>query len=283
MKKSRFKVFLEKVRFKYKVSILNENTLAETFNIRLSRLYVFLFICIFISITFIINSILIIKTPIKHFLPGYEEYGLKAEFIHTAITVDSLADEVQMQNEYITVLREIISGNIKGDEIISLDSIALKKREEILNEKSKKEIDFCNNFEKEEQYNLSNVNIPQNQNAFVFFKPTKGIIIRKHDLSQAHYGVDIATGFNENVVSILDGTVIYTGFTVEDAYVISIQHEDGFISIYKNNSSLLKNIGASVKAGEIIAFSGNKNEKTHLHFELWQKGKSLNPEEYIIF
>ena len=288
MKKIHFKAFLEKIRFKYRVSILNENTLEETVHFRLSRFNVFLATCILITLCFVIDSFLIIKTPLKQFLPGYENTGARAEYIHNAIVVDSLYNHVKKQDEYIAVLRNILSGDLKTDKVVSLDSLALKNREQVLLTKQSKEKKFCDEFEDEEQYNLSapNTTTPKSKNTSVFFKPAKGIISDKYNSQKSHYGIDVITAPNENIVSILNGTVIYTVFTLDDVYVIAIQHEIEFISIYKNNSHLLKSIGSNVKAGESIAIAGNTGKKTtqtHIHFELWQKGKPLNPEEYIIF
>lgn len=286
MNKAKLQDFLEKIKFKYKVSILNENTLEETFHIRLSRLNVFLATCSLIAFCFIVNSILIIKTPLKQFLPGYESSLVRAEFIQNAITVDSLYEQVQKQNHYIDVMQGVLAGDVNIEKVVPLDSLALKKREDVLMNKSDKEKEFCEEFENEEQYNLSILTTPKQEKTFVFFRPSKGLVVTKYNPLKGHQGIDFATSANENVMAVLNGTVIYTGFTIDEGYVIAIQHENEFISIYKNNTQLLKAQGAYVKAGESIGItgSGNKNSKDgHLHFELWQKGKSLNPEEHIIF
>lgn len=58
------------------------------------------------------------------------------------------------------------------------------------------------------------------------------------------------------------------------------------VSVYKHCGSLLKKEGDTVKAGEAIALVGNTGEKTtgpHLHFELWNKGRALDPSKYIVF
>ena len=91
---------------------------------------------------------------------------------------------------------------------------------------------------------------------------------------------------NERVSAILDGTVIFTGWTVETGNVIQIMHPNNLISTYKHNAKLLKQMGNHVKAGEAIATVGNSGELTtgpHLHFELWYNGIPLNPETYISF
>ena len=101
-----------------------------------------------------------------------------------------------------------------------------------------------------------------------------------------HYGVDLAAAPKESVLATLDGTVIYTGFDPNHGNVIQLQHKNGFISVYKHNELLLKEVGDHVVAGEAIALVGNTGELStgpHLHFELWYKGNPVNPEEYYSF
>ena len=88
------------------------------------------------------------------------------------------------------------------------------------------------------------------------------------------------------ISSVLDGTVIVSTWTAETGYIIVIQHQKNFISIYKHNSILLKSVGDFVKAGDHIAVIGNSGELTsgpHLHFELWHNGEPVDPENYISF
>lgn len=286
MKNQRWKAFFEKIKFKYKVSILNENTLEETFHLRLSRLNVFLVLCIFLAITFVINSLVIIKSPLKQFLPGYEGSLDRSELIQNSMLVDSLREEVTLQSIFAQKTSIIASGEIIADSIIPLDSVKLKEREKILMKKSEAENEFCENFEKEEQYNLSVIENKVDKDAKIFFKPLKGIISRKFNPVNNHFGVDIITSGQQSVSSTLAGKIIFTSYTIDEGYVIIVQHEENYTSIYKNNSALLKRMGESVQAGEAIAMAGkntNKKNETNLHFELWQNGKPLNPQDLIIF
>jgi murein DD-endopeptidase MepM/ murein hydrolase activator NlpD len=77
-----------------------------------------------------------------------------------------------------------------------------------------------------------------------------------------------------------------SAWTVETGYVIQIQHASNLLSVYKHNASLLKKSGEQVRAGDAIAIIGNSGDLTtgpHLHFEIWQNGNPVNPEDYIVF
>lgn len=285
-KKNSWKTFLQKVRFQYRVSILNENTLEESWHVRLSRFKVFLYISLFVTITFFMLASLIVYTPLKYYLPGHGGPNERVAVINKTMQIDSLLQQVNLQATYLEVLKSIITGDIQKDSTFTADTISLKERAEVLMEKARTEKEFIAKYEADEKYNLSSLAYKEIESIFVFFKPTKGVISSSFNYQEKQFGVSMVTASNESVVSVLAGTVIYTSFSFTYGWVIQIQHPDNYVSIYKHNTSLLKKPGDTVKAGEVIAFTGDDpNNKTgnHFYFELWKQGKPMNPEEVIIF
>jgi len=121
--------------------------------------------------------------------------------------------------------------------------------------------------------------------SILFFPPLKGVITKDYSLIEKHFAIDIASDKSDAIKATLDGNVILAQWTMEDGYVIGIQHKNNFVSYYKHNSKLLKKTGEFVKAGEAIAIegdSGEKNNTRHLHFELWLDGKPVNPRNYVM-
>ena len=285
-KTNKFKPFFEKLRFKYRVSILNENTLEESWHVRLSRFSVFMMVSSFIVLTFILLTILIFATPISHYLPGYGETGNRTNIIKESMRTDSLVQQVDLQEGYVDIIKGIITGKMDPDSIASLDSIALKQRAKVLLDKSKREKNFVDNFEKEEKYNLASIDTKPTENSYVFFRPTRGVISSSFNLAEQKYGIYLITSPNESVVSVLDGTVVYAAFTFDYGWVVEVQHENNYLSIYKNNTRVMKRVGDEVKAGECIAITGDATGKkvgSQFYFELWKQGKPVDPEEVIIF
>ena len=285
-KTNRLTPFVQKMRFKYRVSILNENTLDESWHVRLSRFSVFMFGSTFIFLTFVILTILIFNTPIAHYLPGYGDAGNRSEIIQESMRADSLVQQIDLQAGYVGILKEIINGQIKPDSIASLNPEDLKEKARVFVEKSKNEKEFVEKFEKDEKYNLASIDSKPNENMYVFFQPTRGVISSSFDLAEQQFGIYVITSPNESVLSVLGGTVVYAAFTFDFGWVIQVQHENNYLSIYKNNTRLLKKVGDTVKAGESIAITGNASGKkagAQFYFELWKQGKAINPEDVIIF
>lgn len=127
-------------------------------------------------------------------------------------------------------------------------------------------------------------NEPQISKQF-FINPSKGFIIKDFNPATGHLGVDFAEKSGSPVFAAKGGLVIFADFTIDDGNKIIIQHDNGFITIYKHCSSLIKREREFVVQGELIALSGNSGKNTsgpHLHFEIWKNGKPINPKEILI-
>ena len=105
----------------------------------------------------------------------------------------------------------------------------------------------------------------------LFFPPVSNLqtVISYRGYSSTHYGIDINVEENELILAVATGTVVLSYWTENDGYIIGVQHENGFISVYKHNSKLLKKQGDKVDVGQAIAVIGNTGTNTsgqHLHF-----------------
>ena len=206
---------------------------------------------------------------------------VRAQVVTNALRADSLQQVVTRQNMYIMNIQDIFSGKVKADTVQSIDSLTILRSDSLM-ERTRQEEEFRKQYEESERYNLTAVDDNNAASGLIFYRPTRGMMSSNFDLENRHYGVDIAANPNESVLATLDGTVILSTYTAETGYVIQIQHGQDFVSVYKHCGSLLKKEGDPVKGGEAIALVGNTGEKTtgpHLHFELWHKGRAIDPSK----
>ncbi len=119
------------------------------------------------------------------------------------------------------------------------------------------------------------------QETIYFNKPVNGFISREFNSDKGHIGIDFVVKKGTSVYSAANGYAIFSDYTIQDGYMMIINHEDGYISVYKHCSVLLKKSREKVRQGELIALSGNSGETTtgpHLHFEIWKDGQPVNPK-----
>lgn len=285
-KKQGFKSFWSRVRFKYKLTFINEDTLEEVWTFRLSQLSAFAVLLVFAFALVSVTAFIIIKTPIRNYLPGYLDVEVRKEIVQNALRADSLERMLEIQHIYLENVARIIGGEVPLDSIRRIDSLARVDADFEI-PRGEAEQAFVAQYEEEEKYSLTalNPNPVFTEQAF-FYKPVDGVVSSHYQTDIRHFGVDIAASPSESVLATLDGTVVYAGYDPQHGNVIQLQHRNGLVSIYKHNEALLKEPGDHVVAGEAIALVGNTGTLStgpHLHFELWYKGVPVNPEEYIAF
>lgn len=286
MIKKKRRNFWHNIKFKYKVTIFNENTLEEIVGIHVSKLNGISVLLSTLTILFFFAALVIAFTPLRNYLPGYMNSEVRAQVVDNALRVDSLQKLVDRQNLYIMNIQDIFRGEVKTDTVQSIDSLTLL-REDSLMERTQRETEFRRQYEETEKYNLTTLTQQQQTQGLIFYRPIRGMISRPFKTEEHHLGTDIAASPGESVLATLDGTVILSSYTAETGYLIMVQHNQGFISVYKHCGSLLKKEGETVKGGEAIALVGNTSGKDddgpHLHFELWMHGRALDAEKYVTF
>ncbi|MFK7755513.1 MAG: M23 family metallopeptidase [Flavobacteriales bacterium] len=227
-------------------------------------------------------------TPLKHSIPGYPHEQIVNADIINKLKADSLQRIAEKNDLYFRNLRAVLKGEEIEELSFTTDSVTGKTtlEEYQISEQdslAREEIEQENNFDLTE---TSNTKERRFLEQLLLYKPAEGVISDGIDLELGHFGIDISAAKDSRVKSILDGTVIFSGFTASGGNEIHIQHSFELVSIYKHNSAVLKSTGEKVMAGESIAVVGNSGEHsdgTHLHFEMWQKGITLDPEDYFSY
>ena len=102
-----------------------------------------------------------------------------------------------------------------------------------------------------------------------------------HD--EPHPGIDIAVAAGSIVRASGGGTVHQLGEDPEYGFFILLDHPDDYQTMYGHLSRILVDPGVSVAPGQVIGLSGNSGRSTapHLHFEIRQKGVSLDPRTMV--
>ena len=276
-------------RDKYRFSVINDTTFEEVWRIRLTQYNAFLLITFLVLFFIGATTSLIAFTNLREFIPGYPDVTMRRNILMSAIRLDSLDKELALRDKYFANLNEIISGK-KPTDIYSVQN-ANRNYGAISFKNTPEDSALRAQIENAERYNLTlGPTSPESVTSLAglhFFPPVKGIISGRFDIHLKHFGTDIVTKPKSPVSAVLDGTVIFTGWTMETGYVIEVQHSNNIVSVYKHNASLLKETGDLVRAGEPISIVGDSGELftsgPHLHFEIWYKGSPLDPEKHILF
>lgn len=274
---------LKKLRSKYRLVIINDDTFEEKVSITLSRLNVFVSLGSLFLVLIIGTTLLISFTPLREYIPGYASTDLRRNTLVLAIKADSLELELEKNQMYLQNIQNVLNGE-PIDPIVHNDEGQLIETPNITNTLSPEDSILRKYVEEEEQFTVSTSN--EELINYTFFSPLKGVISSKYNPKEGHLAIDLNAPPNTPVKSCLKGTIIYSGWSSETGYTLIVQHNSNLISVYKHNSALLKKQGDLVQSGEAIAIIGNSGSETtgpHLHFELWHHGHPVDPQDYISF
>jgi septal ring factor EnvC (AmiA/AmiB activator) len=288
----------DKIRYKYRLIIINDDTFEQKTSIKLSKFNIYVWVGSFFLLIVLFITSLIAFTNLKYYLPGVGQIDFRNKINELYFKTDSLSKELDTRNLWISNIQKIVSGDIDSlyyykedqDTIkLNIDTIDLsfiseedkKLREEVETQMELENLDhkISNADFNEDKLLFSNLSLKNH-----LVPPLQGIIIKNYSLEDQHFGVDIAGVEDETIHAVYDGVVILSEWNPKTGYVIGIQHPGDMISFYKHNSLLMKKRGTFVTKGEAIAIIGDSGELStgpHLHFELWRNGTIQDPTKYI--
>ncbi|MCX7797902.1 MAG: M23 family metallopeptidase [Melioribacter sp.] len=241
------------------------------------------YILIYTFISWLVLIFILSITPLKDFLFVVDNQELIAQ----RKKINELQEKVKILTKE---LEDISTVNEKIKYSLQLAKKDTADTSKALYEKLKKKITKKVNIEGNvfltiKEFLLKFFNNSESSDSLVFIAPSSGYLTKEFSPKTGHLGADYGVRIGSPVYAAAGGLVIFADYTIDYGYTIIIQHDYGYITIYKHCSSLLKKTQDYVRQGELIALSGNSGKKStgpHLHFEIWHYGKPINPETLLI-
>ena len=294
--KLRSKPVTDVIKHKHRFVVMDTDTFKEKFSFQLSGANLFVTVGITVIALILLTTVLIAFTPLREWIPGYTDNAMIEQTYANAHKIDSLETQLAEQEWLVGTIQAILSGqelgaeaeDVKDDTSSTLQQLAAVYRRSVDDSLLRQEVEREDNRYQVKPAAPAAVASTESTSALshLFFAPLKGKVLSPFDAVQRHLGTDLAGTAGQPVYAAYGGTVVSAQFTAEDGYVLTIQHPGNVITVYRNNSILLKRQGDAVRAGEPIAYVGNSSLREpgpHLHFEMWINGSPVNPEEYISF
>ena len=122
---------LKRLRNRYRLVVMNDDTYEEVVTFKLSRLSVYIGLSIVFVVLVGLTVALIVFTPLKYYIPGYDDLKIGREYRQMKVRVDSLERAVEYQAGYIENIKDVL----KGGSTAVLDTTQLQTpKDEISND-----------------------------------------------------------------------------------------------------------------------------------------------------
>ena len=98
-----------------------------------------------------------------------------------------------------------------------------------------------------------------------------------------HRGIDFRARHGDPVMAVADGVVSYSGWRSGYGNVVEVDHGNGYVTRYAHNTRNSVRVGDLVRSGQEVAKAGStgRSTGTHVHFEVWENGRVLNPRQFL--
>lgn len=274
---------------KRRFCMLNATDNSEEWHIHLSPASIFAGLVSFVLLLFILVLTLVAYTPVMEFFPGYrtEVVRSRENLVQSIIRIDSIermVNDMMTYNENIGLIMDGRTPVVRT--VASTDSTRMTK---VLVMPSAEDSLLRAQMEGEGPYSLAHggrtASRRQVREAMELVTPVEGIITDHFNIREGSFGVRIAAAAGSPVTAIDDGTVVINRWTPEAGHILEIQHTNNLLSIYRHLSQPLVIKGDRIRSGELIGYSAEvQNGKVDpFEFELWNNGKPVDPEGYIMF
>ena len=103
---------LKRLRNRYRLVVMNDDTYEEVVTFKLSRLSVYVALSTIFVLLVGLTVALIVFTPLKYYIPGYDDLSVGREYRQMKYRVDSLEKQVGYQASYISNIKKVLNGDV---------------------------------------------------------------------------------------------------------------------------------------------------------------------------
>ena len=275
---------------KKRISMSDPILREEEWSVHISPMGLMGAILALVLLLFAVVLVLVAYTPVLDVFPGYRTAAEKQhdDLVENIMRIDSLErrmSDMLTYNENIAMILEgrtpVVRTPLSDGDTTKLDKTLVPPSQ----------FDSLLRAEMEGggDYSLARTlrNREQGDGKLFFAAPVEGIITRHFSRDDNYLSVGIQAAPNAPVTSIDDGTVVDVVMGGERGALVTVQHFNGFISIYRNLSQVLVSKGQVLKSRQVIGYNAmadsNKKDNPLVEMEIWNEGKAVDPEIYIVF
>ena len=273
---------------KRQIAMRDRNTEEADWEINISPLALGAVIVAGLTVIIAVLMVLMAYTSMLDIFPGYRTKSerMTDELTENIMRIDAMERTMADSLKYNEVVTTILQGStptlhstVMTDTIRYDKSTIMPTRADSLLRRALESTDG--------EYSLANTK-PLRTEAAMFSAPMRGSVVRSFDAPESSYDMAIVSlSGDDSVMAVENGTVLSIQRSAEGKSVITMQHGEGYVSVYKQLGEVLVRKGQHVNAGTVIGRLHGADDKEsdalELAFELWRDGTAVDPERYILF
>lgn len=106
---------IKRLRNRYRLLVMNDDTYEEVVTFKLSRMSVYVMLSSIFVVLVGLTVALIVFTPLKQYVPGYGTQSARKELQMLKMRTDSLEQAMRYKDVYLQNLKKVLSGNVPAE------------------------------------------------------------------------------------------------------------------------------------------------------------------------
>ncbi|MEN9334645.1 MAG: hypothetical protein RLY35_1825 [Bacteroidota bacterium] len=270
-RRPRRRKLLKKLKSRFRLTVLNENTFEERFSYSLTPMNLIVMFGGLLLVFGFIIYLLVAFTPLKVYLvPGYVDIEYREQARDARIKADSLSRALKQNQSYLESVQTILAGDIVRHAVDTSEMKTTKLEWT--------EADSLYDIEMRDKKSARPLVFSRQE----FIVPLQGSVSKHSDPSA--FGVNITSTVGTPVLAVADGRIISIHPVVGGGYQMVLSHGDGWVTIYRHLGQVTHQGGDLVFGGEAIGLvlaSKGGAAPMPLHFELWHSGQPVDASKFI--
>lgn len=276
MKKLDFK------HWRYRLQLVSERKDRTVFSFSMPVWLTVMLGALMTVLTVLLVIIVMTKTPLRQYLPGYLDVNQRSVALESAMRIDSLSREGQLRDAYLNnVLAILLDKERPVDSIKSYDSVVVRIADTLGMAASEAELGFVSRYEEQERFGLNAAERNTPLQAQTFVSPVMGEVLIPETEDELRRGAPLRVQLKREtpVLSPYEATVITCHLLVGEGWEIVLQSHDDYVFILSHLTQPLVQVGQIVKAGRAIAHAGAQKTEPErwLGVQVWHLGKEVDP------
>lgn len=262
----------------YKLLFVNTRRNKVLFSFRMPAWVASLLLAMLLLLTAVFVVVLMTRTPLRAYLPGYLDLEKRTELVGTALRLDSLERASNLRSIYLQNVTDILSGRVQVDTVARFDSSAIVRFDDSIRLSSERERAFVLRMEEQEKYVLGALTQTSASTSPLFLSPVHVSYILSADDKN---GICYELLRKVPVIAPMDGTIVAADYMLDGSVKILIQHPGDFVSELSALSQPTVEVGRICKVGTVVGHAGD-NHSSRMTYRLWYKGVSVNPQDFMM-
>lgn len=268
--------------WRYRLQLVSERKDRTVFSFSMPVWLTALLAMLVTMLTILLVIIVMTRTPLRQYLPGYLNVNQRSVALESALRIDSLEHESQLRDAFLENMMAILLDKTRPvDSLLTYDSAVTRIADTLGLAAREAEKNFVRRYEEQERFGLNAVESASPLQGQTFMSPVVGEVLLPESEEEVKVGTPMRVKVKREVpvLAPFEVTVISRQLHFGEGWEYILQSHDDYVFIFSHLTMPLAQVGQTLQMGRAIGHAGAQKEDADrwLGLQVWHLGKEVDP------